>query len=482
MQFNSHIFILLFMPLTIAAYFLFNKLGVLYGKILLIVASVVFYSLAGTGALAYLIASILVNYVLIRFIRKSKAHKKAWFIFAVTLNAASLVFFKYYGFCTENIPLIASSNSSFKELIVPLGISFYTFSAIAYLAAVYDGTLSDTGFLNYALYMLYFPKLTMGPITEPSDIIPQFDDVKRKKADSDNLSSGIKLFSLGLIKKALFADTFAAAVTAGFSNVQALNSMETLITMLSYTFEIYFDFSGYSDMATGISLMLNIDLPINFDSPYKATSIRDFWKRWHISLTSFLTKHIYIPLGGSRRGKVMTLVNTMIVFLISGMWHGANWTFWLWGCFHGLLMCAERVFEKAFKKLSDVVRWFYTFISVNVLWLLFRASSIGQWKELLKRILFFQDTKAGEFMLDAFDMTESSILQNVPGIGYLASNMRGFYAFAFFTAAFLICLIPENNYRNKGKRTLFGAIICALLLVWGILCLSGESTFVYFGF
>ena len=221
---------------------------------------------------------------------------------------------------------------------------------------------------------------------------------------------------------------------------------------------------------------------MNFDSPYKALSIRDFWKRWHISLTKFLTKYIYIPLGGSRKGRAMTCLNTMIVFLISGLWHGANWTFLLWGALHGLLSILDRLFEKKESKLMETVRWTGTFACVNALWLLFRAPSVGAWFQMLKRILKFQSTAIGDGLIAAFELPELSVFARVLRIAGKIDQVRGFWMLAFFAAAFLICLIPENNYRTRTRKGFASMVFAAIAMAWSVLCLSAESVFVYFNF
>ena len=268
----------------------------------------------------------------------------------VIANVLLLLYFKYLDFTITNINTILGLKITHPEIVLPLGISFYTFQQIAYIVAVEKGKLDNISLIDYLAYILYFPKLLMGPITDPVDYISQLNQVQKKKADMHNIAVGIKLFSLGLIKKLMLADTFAAAVSWTYENIDAASSADCMLLMLFYTFEIYFDFSGYSDMAVGISAMFNIDLRINFDSPYKAVSIRDFWKRWHISLTGFLTEYIYIPLGGSRKGSMFTYLNIMIVFLVSGLWHGDNWTFILWGLLHGLFICIDRRFENYEKR------------------------------------------------------------------------------------------------------------------------------------
>lgn len=254
-----------------------------------------------------------------------------------------------------------------------------------------------------------------------------------------------------------------------------------MLITLFYTFEIYFDFSGYSDMAVGASQMLNITLPINFDSPYKALSIRDFWKRWHISLTRFFTKYVYIPLGGDRKGKLRTYANTMLVFLVSGLWHGANWTFILWGILHGALMVFDRIFEKSEKKIFEPVRWFITFATVNVLWLLFRSESITQWKYIVKAMLMMQNTTISSELIDCFFLQETNFVMNTFHFAW-TTKIRGFWMFAYVILALGICLVPENNYKNLNKLSIRTMILAAIMFVWGFICLSSESIFVYFNF
>ena len=329
--------------------------------------------------------------------------------------------------------------------------------------------------MDYLVYILYFPKLIMGPLCEPEDIIGQLNDATKKTFNIDNFACGIRLFSYGIFKKLILADTFHRAVSWGFTNKDILSAFDIIVLMLSYTFEIYFDFSGYSDMAVGISKMLNIDLPINFDSPYKALSIRDFWKRWHISLTGFLTKYIYIPLGGSKKGKGRTYLNTMVVFLISGIWHGENWTFILWGVFHGLLSVLERIIDIPKKKGTVIIKWLLTFVIINILWLLFRADSVAEWWELLSRVILINGAGISDGMINAFVLPEIQAVIS-------SDTLRRFSIMTFVSVSALICLVPENNYKTMNKNTAINMFLAAAAFVWSFLCLSSESVFVYFNF
>ena len=319
-------------------------------------------------------------------------------------------------------------------------------------------------------------------MVDPRDFLDQINDADRKKVDWDNIANGLKIFSLGLFKKMVLADTFAMAVNWAFSNIDAATSMDWLLAMLFYTFEIYFDFSGYTDMAVGVSNMINIRLPINFDSPYKATSIRDFWKRWHISLTDFFTKYIYIPMGGNKKGKVRTYVNMMIVFLISGIWHGSNWTFILWGVLHGFFNVFDRITEKYRNKINIVIQWMVTFLTVSVLWLLFRTDSIEQWQTILYNIFTFENISVSDGMTNAFVLPETAFVFSTFKLKAIDAAIHGLSLLLFTAAGFGICLIPKNNYRKLDDNSWVMLFVSVIALVWGFLCLSSESVFVYFDF
>ena len=482
MQFNSYEFILYFLPITVLFYFLANKVKPVFGKLVIILASVVFYSMGRVNMLLYLGISMLINYTSAKVIKKYKIESRFILALPIIVNAGLLLYFKYLNFAITNINTLLGKEIRLKEIILPLGISFYTFQQIAYIVATERGELGDNNLIDYLTYILYFPKLVMGPIIDPVDFITQINQDSRKRVDITNITIGVKIFSLGLIKKALLADTFSKAVSWAYSNLDAATAMDCMLLILFYTFEIYFDFCGYSDMAVGVSSMFNIDLPMNFDSPYKAISIRDFWKRWHISLTKFLTKYVYIPLGGSRKGTAFTYINTLIVFLVSGLWHGANWTFILWGLLHGLLSCFDRAFDKFEEKIFLPIRWICTFVSVSVLWLLFSAQSVEQWTTILLKILYMQNTSVSTGLINTFNVAESQFIYSILHLSFLQSHIRGFNMLIFILAASIICFVPENNFRKKNILSAASLVLASIAFIWGILCLGAESTFVYFGF
>lgn len=484
MLFNSYIFVLLFLPLSVIIYFLLNHFN-LYkcGTAFLCLASVLFYAYAGLNTLPLIIISILFNYGTVKLfdVITSKKLRKTILSVAIILNVAVLVYFKYSNFIVDNINNLFNSNFIFKNLILPLGISFFTFQQIAYLVDSYKNEIENKNFIDYALLILYFPKLIAGPIVSSNDMFKQIQDTNRKNVNWDNLAKGFHLFVLGMAKKVLIADVFGSAVNIGFSDVGVLNSIEAIFIMLAYTVQIYFDFSGYSDMAIGVSCMLNIDLPVNFNSPYKALTITEFWSRWHITLTGFFTKYIYIPLGGSRKGKIRTYVNTMIVFLISGLWHGANWTFILWGALHGIFMCITKLFKNVFEKFHPVFNWFLTFGFVNFAWVLFRANSISDAGLFFRRILSFDFADIGSGISQAFKIIELEIpFSNI----FNGDIPQLIWLLMYSVLAFLLILGFRNakEHTDTFKPTLIKGIVTAVLLVLCIFSFSGMNTFLYANF
>jgi len=471
---------MVFLPVFVIAYFALNNISPIAGKVGLIIGSAFFYIYGGWNIALILGMSIIVNYVMSILITKLSIRKT---LLAITIigNVFLLIYFKYFNFFISNINLFAGTEIEPKEMVLPLGISFFTFQQIMYVVNVYNNSI-DLDLLDYLAYILYFPKILMGPLNEPRDFIDQINDKVTKAINWNNVANGIKIFSLGLFKKLVLADTFAVAVNWAYVHIDAATSLDWILTMVFYTFEIYFDFSGYTDMAIGISNMINIKLPINFDSPYKAFSIRDFWKRWHISLTKFFTKYIYIPLGGGKSGIVRTCMNTMIVFLISGIWHGANWTFVLWGMLHGAFNIFDRITEKCRDRVNVVVQWSMTFFVVNILWLLFRSDTIVQWLEILYKIGTFQNMAIRDGMIKAFVIPETTFIFNTLKLDHANAVIRGFSLLIFTFAGFGVCLLPENNYRKLDRNNWMMLIVSAAAFVWAFLCLSSESVFVYFNF
>lgn len=485
MLFNSYIFIFAFLPLSLLGYFLLNRFDkYTWAKAWLVACSIFFYGYFNFSYLWILLASIGLNYLLSLYFEKTKdtsgGIRRTLFVLGFVFNIGLLFLYKYLDFVFEIAGSLFHTDPIYLGLILPLGISFFTFQQVSYLIDSYKGKAKHYSLLDYSLFVTFFPQLIAGPIVLHSEVIPQFENEVNKKFNSDNFAKGLFIFARGLAKKVIIADNFGKIVAFGFGHTGSLSSLEAVLTILAYTFQIYFDFSGYCDMASGIAYMFNIELPMNFNSPYKARSISEFWKRWHMTLTRFLTSYIYIPLGGNRRGTVRTYVNILVVFVVSGIWHGAGYTFLLWGCMHGIAMVLHRAFQKWLAKIPAFINWIVTFLFINITWVYFRADTIQNANRLIANVF------KGGFTLNP-EITET--LLNIVPISIVANtfefdgvlNMIMIAIMVIFAA---VCLFTKNNLEKSKSfkpkvRNLFTTL---LLLVWSILSLSGVSTFLYFNF
>lgn len=493
MLFNSYIFILCFLPLALLGYFLLNHRGWHKAALCeLVLMSFVFYAYNNTKYLLILAVSILVNWILAYLLHRvgntseicvGGIKRKIILTAGILLNIGSIFYFKYFDFFIENMNKLISADFELRHIVLPLGISFYTFQQISYLIDSYRGETKDYGFLEYAAFVSFFPQLVAGPIVLHHEIIPQFRDEKRWRFDHDSFAHGLYIFAIGLFKKVLIADTFGKAVSWGWGNIESITSLEIMIVMLSYTFQIYFDFSGYCDMAVGLGKMFRIELPVNFDSPYKSYSIIEFWKRWHMTLTRFLRNYVYFPLGGSRKGQIRTCINIMIVFLVSGIWHGANWTFILWGVLHGLAQVFNRLFNKVWDKCNPVFQWLCTFMFVNVMWLIFRADNVRQAIKTINRMLRMESYNISVQLCSCFKLEEVDwIMQKIRPLSVFPTKIYGFYMWVFLLGALFICLNMKNLHEAEFKPTISKAILTSVLLAWSIMSFAGVSTFLYFNF
>ena len=385
MLFNSYEFIFLFLPFTFFIYFYLNKKRLTeLAKGFLVLSSLFFYSWWNITYLPLILGSMILNYCLGLELNKDnpKISKKIILPLGITGNLALLGYFKYSDFLISNIKFAFDVQISHLNLLLPLAISFFTFQQIAYLVdSSTGGGTKQYDFLSYCLFVTFFPQLIAGPIVHHKEMMPQFAKARNKIINYKNIALGLFIFSIGLFKKVVIADTFAVWATNGFDNAAFLNFFEAWVTSLSYTFQLYFDFSGYCDMAIGAALLFNIKLLINFNSPYKALNIQDFWRRWHITLSRFLRDYVYIPLGGNRRGKARTYVNLAATFVIGGIWHGAGWTFVFWGFLHGAALIVQRIWSELGFRLNKFLAWFITFNFVNIAWVFFRAK---EWDDALK--------------------------------------------------------------------------------------------------
>ncbi len=492
MLFNSYVFVFLFFPLVVTGYYVLHHFGWRKAALgYLTMMSMVFYGYNSMAYLVMLIVSILVNFFLVRCMGADSGRmwrRRAVLLLGLLYNLGILFYFKYYDFFIENVNAVFKTDYHFLRLALPLGISFYTFQQISYVIDSYRGDCGRYSFLEYAAYVSFFPQLIAGPIVYHDELIPQLRAQENHHIRFENLSKGIYAFSLGMAKKVLVADTLSKVVTAGYAEAEALNSVSTMLVMVCYSLQIYFDFSGYCDMAYGIGYFFNVELPINFNSPYKAASIREFWDRWHMTLTRFFTKYIYIPLGGSRRGTARTYANVMVVFLVSGIWHGANWTFILWGAVNGLGNLFDRVLDRLFIKIPikipRLIRVALTFCFCSVAWSMFRAESLEQGFLMIKNLRETGDGRVYEPLTEVFNKLLEVKLLGWLGLSPLIQAWPWLMPSVF--AAVLVCAcVWMRNTQEKvadGRYGIRRIVTTVGLLIWSILSLSEVSEFLYFNF
>lgn len=483
MLFNSYEFIFCFLPLTILGYFFLNHRGRKgAAKAWLVLASLFFYSWWNIIYLPLILFSMLFNYLIGSRLAElgSPDHRRRLLLFlGIGGNLGLLAYFKYADFFIGNINALFSAHFSLLGLILPLAISFFTFQQIAYLADAYQGKAREYDWLNYALFVSFFPHLIAGPIVHHREMMPQFASAENKTWNYENVSRGLFLFFTGLFKKVIIADTLATWASFGFGQAASLSLLEAWMVSLSYTFQIYFDFSGYSDMALGLALMFNIRLPINFNSPYKSLNIQEFWRRWHMTLSRFLRNYLYIPLGGNRYGDIKLYRNLIITFLLGGLWHGAAWTFVFWGFLHGLALVVHRLWQKSGLQMKRALAWFLCFNFINLTWVFFRASS---WTEAINVI-------KGMLGLNGV-ILPARLAERVAAFVPVGVSFGDFSLpdpsrlVLWLSASLFLVLLWRNSMELEGDFTpgLRNALWVGAMALAAILSLSGVSEFLYFNF
>lgn len=480
MLFSSYVFVLLFLPITLIIYFLFShKVNIYVQHGFLILASLFFYGYFNPVYLLIIVISMVVNYgtgVIIENMG-NKGVKKYFFIFGIIFNIGLIGYFKYYDFFIENINLLFATDFASKHMILPLGISFFTFQQLSFIISVFKEESKVENFIDYSLFVTFFPQLVAGPIVLYNEMIPQFRDNDKRFFHINNFSDGIVLFVFGLFKKSVIADTLAVYVDNGF-HLSTYGMAASWIVSICYSLQIYFDFSGYSDMAIGIGKMFNFELPINFNQPYKSESISEFWRRWHITLGRALSTYIYRPLGGSRNGIYKTVINLFITFFISGLWHGAAWTFIIWGALHGILVAIERIINlksNVVCNLPHIFKVVSTFLTINVLWVLFRAESFSKAIDIYKGLLSLTNIQLSQI--------NSIVNDGIVGLP-LSINVLHIFLLLFVIVLIVFWGISSLDIQKRFqvKRTGISALAVAAMFLISILCLSKESVFIYFNF
>lgn len=398
MLFNSYAFIGLFLPIVFFGMFWIGQHSHRLAALWLAFSSLTFYAVWDARFLLLLLGSAVFNYgagYWIGLCRNNKTDTQAKYALfaAIATNLFLLGYFKYANFFLASTNHLFGSHIPALDIILPLGISFFTFTQIAFLVDVYRGITREINFIHYLLFVTYFPHLIAGPVIHHKQMMPQFAKPETYRINPEHVAVGLTIFILGLAKKVLVADTLAGFATPIFNIARDGHVLfvEAWIGALAYTLQLYFDFSGYSDMAIGLSLMFNVRMPMNFDSPYKATSIIDFWRRWHMTLSAFLRDYLYFPLGGNRKGPMRRYVNLMVTMLLGGLWHGAGWTYILWGGLHGLYLMINRAWRELKVhlgwgeggSLAKLTAGAITFFAVVVAWVVFRAENFAVAKEML---------------------------------------------------------------------------------------------------
>ena len=552
MLFNSYIFVFLFLPLCLIGYYILQNRQATLAKVWLTCFSLWFYGYFNQYYLLIMICSIIGNYFVHGLIvharnaecldvkcenaeanytkREEKPtigvrkKSKTLLITGVVLNLLILFYFKYFDFFIENINTLFGSSFPLKNILLPLGISFFTFQQISFLVDTYRGEMSNYSktykveadinmeqkipFVDYALFVSFFPQLIAGPIVVHEEMLPQFarigNDHRSREEKLGIFTKGVYVFTLGMAKKVLVADTFGIAVDLAYSNVNAINGLESLIVIIFYSLQLYFDFSGYCDMAKGIAGMFGMSIANNFNSPYKAVNIVDFWKRWHITLSRFFTRNIYIPLGGNRKGEGRMYLNYLIVFFLSGLWHGAGWNFILWGMMHGVLYVVTKWWignknahvietgdgetgsvhiKKYSTKIMKVLSCVATFAYVSIAWVYFRAASVEQANTLLFNVFDKPWALPGSGFTDAFNLGEFWYVLKILKVAALPYAQ--YYIMILFTAFSLAITFLGKNIDELSanfKPKFFNSIITAVLFIWCVISFSGVSTFLYFNF
>ncbi len=483
----------------------------------LVFASLFFYGWWNPVYVSLILCSMVFNYstgVVLSKNHDSQKNKKYLLIFGIGANLALLAYYKYSNFMVENINHALHAAIHLEPIILPLGISFFTFTQIAYLVDAYRGLAREYNISHYALFVTYFPHLIAGPVLHHKEMMPQFSDKSIYKFNFTNFNAGFSYFILGLFKKSVIADgmsVFAAPIFDSATKGLALTTLDGWCGALAYSFQLYFDFSGYSDMAIGLALMMGIRLPVNFDSPYKAINIIDFWRRWHMTLSRFLRDYIYIALGGNRHGDIQRYWNLILTMLIGGLWHGSGWTFIIWGGLHGVLLIINhgwQSFQHSYLKLSRernsswlsiVLARGLTFIAVVIGWVIFRATDMAVAKAMLSAMFLNQNMSLSPFVselvqnsliykaLSLFNQQVSilmllcSIFLAISTLTFCAPNTQQIMS-RYFVPPNKIGVAPPRLKWLQWRPTPVWAVSIGLLSVWSLLGLSSVSEFLYFQF
>ena len=517
MLFNSYEFLFVYLPIVALGFFWIARFGHRWAAAWLVVASLAFYGWWNPKFVALLLASIAFNYGAGIAIGRATGRRQAktWLVSALTANLVLLGVFKYANFFLSTLDNFTGARTLLTDIVLPLGISFFTFTQITFLVDVYRGVAREYNIIHYALFVSYFPHLIAGPILHHKQMMPQFESEKPYTVSSENVAIGLTIFAIGLSKKVLLADSFGDYAGPIFDS--ARDGVEPRLLgawagALSYTLQIYFDFSGYSDMAIGLSRIVGIHLPINFNSPYRAQNIIEFWRCWHMTLSQFLKEYLYIPLGGNRLGRTRRYINLMITMLLGGLWHGASWTFVIWGGLHGLYLVVNHVWHAVRSRIGlvvgessrggRIVGTGVTFLAVVVAWVLFRSSNFDAAVVMLRGMAGLNGVALPASISAAVtNILPSVLLDRIEFAGLFAgtevlTTFGGTRLTLYFLLGFLIIWTMPNTqelFSETGKGRPLGKFLrwqptpawaawSGVLLAMSIMALQRVSEFLYFQF
>ena len=503
MLFNSPVYYLLFLPVAAVVYFRLTRLRHAGWAIAwLTLASLFFYAYWNWRYLPLLLLSVAVNFGLGRWMKpegRSEARLLRWrvnrrglaLLAGILFNLGLLGYFKYVDFFLANVNALSGRAIPLTGIVLPLAISFFTFQQIAYIVDCYRQEVDEHSFTHYALFVSFFPQLIAGPIVHHRQMMPQFG--KYPAPNWDHIATGLAIFVLGLFKKVFIADTFSIWANAGFADVSAPGLRDAWIATASYSLQIYYDFSGYSDMAVGAALMFNIRLPINFNSPYQAVSMREFWSRWHMTLSGWLRDYLYVPLGGNRAGPARTFVNVFVTFLLGGLWHGAGWTFVAWGALHGAAVCIERGWAALrLPALPRAAAWLLTLAFVHVAWVFFRAETLADAGRMLRGMVGANGVHSTLRFESGFSQMTRWVVEDLAGLRFGSPRSEEplvtiavFAAIALFAPnALRICGYLEGGGRLALRRDWLWAVALGLLTGIGmtVSIVGRQQEFLYFQF
>ncbi|HEU0282245.1 MAG TPA: MBOAT family protein [Gallionella sp.] len=519
MLFNSYGFIFLYLPAVLLGFFWLARISHAFAAAWLALASVFFYGYWNPAYVGLLLGSIVCNYAFGLWIAKAGVRhedrrKKQLLIAAISANLLLLAYYKYANFFVGSVNSVAGTQWSLGEIILPLGISFFTFTQIAFLVDTWQGKVKEYNFIHYLLFVTYFPHLIAGPVLHHKEMMPQFAHSSTYRFNYENLSVGLTIFFIGLFKKVVLADGLAVYVGPVFAAPAAgvqLTFIDAWGGALCYTLQLYFDFSGYSDMAIGLSRMFGVVLPLNFHSPYKSVNIIEFWRCWHMTLSRFLRDYLYIPLGGNRKGKLRRYLNLMATMLLGGLWHGAGWTFVIWGGLHGLYLVVNYGWQNLRQSLGQnperplsrpmhALAVLLTFLAVTAAWVVFRADNPATATAMIKAMAGVNGFVLPDAWLAKWGSTGQWLVQR--GIPFGATNdliMGG--AINWIWISLLIVWFAPNTQQimasfrpaldvpegGKAKRLLWQPSLRAAFIVWligfiAVINLNKQSAFLYFQF